>query len=34
MNSLRMPAWLGAIGAKGNSLAAPILIILPPAMIL
>ncbi|MFC5479817.1 flagellar biosynthesis protein FlhA [Massilia suwonensis] len=34
MNSLRMPAWMGAIGAKGNALAAPILIILLLAMMI
>ena len=34
MNSLRMPGWVGAIGAKGNALAAPILIILLLAMMI
>jgi flagellar biosynthesis protein FlhA len=34
MNSLRLPAWMGAIGAKGNALAAPILIILLLAMMI
>ena len=34
MNSLRLPGWMGAIGAKGNSLAAPILIILLLAMMI
>ena len=34
MNSLRMPAWMGAIGARGNALAAPILIILLLAMMI
>src|SRR5690349_21048787 len=34
MNSLRMPAWMDAIGAKGNALAAPILIILLLAMMI
>ena len=34
MNSLRLPGWMGAIGAKGNALAAPILIILLLAMMI
>ena len=34
MNSLRLPGWVGAIGAKGNALAAPILIILLLAMMI
>ena len=34
MNSLRMPAWLNGIGAKGNALAAPVLIILLLAMMI
>jgi flagellar biosynthesis protein FlhA len=34
MNSLRMPAWMGAVGAKGNALAAPVLIILLLAMMI
>jgi flagellar biosynthesis protein FlhA len=34
MNSLRLPAWMSGIGAKGNALAAPILIILLLAMMI
>jgi flagellar biosynthesis protein FlhA len=34
MNSLRLPAWLSGIGARGNALAAPILIILLLAMMI
>jgi flagellar biosynthesis protein FlhA len=34
MNSVRLPAWMGAIGARGNALAAPILIILLLAMMI
>ncbi|MDN4057379.1 flagellar biosynthesis protein FlhA [Massilia sp. YIM B02769] len=34
MNSLRLPAWLTGLGARGNALAAPILIILLLAMMI
>ena len=34
MNSLRLPAWLSGMGARGNALAAPILIILLLAMMI
>ncbi|XYJ11591.1 flagellar biosynthesis protein FlhA [Telluria sp. B2] len=34
MNSLRLPAWLSGLGARGNALAAPILIILLLAMMI
>ncbi|QNA90107.1 flagellar biosynthesis protein FlhA [Massilia sp. Dwa41.01b] len=34
MNSLRLPGWVGAIGARGNAMAAPILIILLLAMMI
>jgi len=34
MNSVRLPAWLSGLGARGNALAAPILIILLLAMMI
>jgi flagellar biosynthesis protein FlhA len=34
MNRLRLPAWVSGIGAKGNALAAPVLIILLLAMMI
>jgi flagellar biosynthesis protein FlhA len=34
MNSLRLPAWMSGIGAKGSALAAPVLIILLLAMMI
>ncbi|MFC5509615.1 flagellar biosynthesis protein FlhA [Massilia jejuensis] len=34
MNRLRMPGWMAGIGARGNALAAPILIILLLAMMI
>ncbi|MEW6025067.1 MAG: flagellar biosynthesis protein FlhA [Pseudomonadota bacterium] len=34
MNSVRLPAWLTGLGARGNALAAPILIILLLAMMI
>ena len=34
MNSLRLPAWLSGLGARGTALAAPILIILLLAMMI
>ena len=34
MNSLRLPGWMSGIGARGNALAAPILIILLLAMMI
>src|SRR5689334_2359089 len=34
MNSMRLPGWMSGIGARGNALAAPILIILLLAMMI